>query len=79
MEAKVMGSLYHYCTIDTLKAILENKTLRLSDISKSNDSKEINFLFDEYLNGYWKKAKIQIHLEYILHLLITSKVSKWII
>ena len=43
-----MGSLYHYCTVETLKAIIENKTLRLSDISKSNDSKEIDFLFDEY-------------------------------
>lgn len=43
-----MKSLYHYCTVETLKAIIENKTLRLSDISKSNDSKEIDFLFDEY-------------------------------
>lgn len=52
-----MGYLYHYCTIETLKAIIENKTLRLSDISKSNDSKEIDFLFDEYCKWVLKKGQ----------------------
>lgn len=42
-----MNSIFHYCSTDTLKAILKNKTLRLADIRKSNDTKEIEFLFDK--------------------------------
>lgn len=41
-------SLYHYCSIDSLKAILEFRTLRLSDITKSNDSDEILFLIKKF-------------------------------
>ena len=53
-----MGKIFHYCTVETLKCILQNTSLRLSDIRKSNDSKEIAFLFEEYMkwvlhkNGY---------------------------
>lgn len=43
-----MNSIFHYCTVESLKEILKNKTLRLADIRKSNDSKEIDFLFDSY-------------------------------
>ncbi len=43
-----METLYHYCSAEILRAILSNKTLRLSDVRKSNDSKEIEFLFNEY-------------------------------
>ena len=46
--------VYHYCDLSTFKAIVENNTLRLSDITKSNDSMEIKWiskyiipLFDE--------------------------------
>ena len=53
-----MSSLFHYCTVETLKAILKNKTIRLSDIRKSNDSKEINFLFDEYCKWVEEKSTI---------------------
>ena len=47
-----MSSLYHYCTFETLKCILYYKTLRLSDIRKSNDPKEIEFIFEKYQNWY---------------------------
>lgn len=40
--------IFHYCTVESVKEILKNKTLRLADIRKSNDSKEIDFLFDSY-------------------------------
>lgn len=43
-----MNTIFHYCTVESLKEILKNKTLRLADIRKSNDSKEIDFLFDSY-------------------------------
>lgn len=39
-------TLYHYCSIDSFKAIIETKTLRLGDMTKSNDKKEIFFLWD---------------------------------
>lgn len=33
--------VYHYCSLDTFTKIIENKTLRLSEITKSNDSMEL--------------------------------------
>lgn len=50
-----MSYLYHYCTADAANSILTNRTLRLSDIRKSNDSKEIDYLFDEYKKWWLKK------------------------
>lgn len=50
-----MSYIYHYCTVESLKEILKNRTLRLSDIRKSNDSKEIDYLFDSYCE-YIKKS-----------------------
>ena len=44
----VKEEIYHYCSVDTLKKIVESKALRFSDIMKSNDSKEIEFLWDKY-------------------------------
>lgn len=41
--------VYHYCSMSTFKSIIENKTLRLSDMTKSNDSKEIRWVIDKYL------------------------------
>lgn len=43
-----MNTIFHYCSVESLKEILKNKTLRLADIRKSNDSKEIDFLFVSY-------------------------------
>lgn len=50
-----MKSLYHYCSSETLIKIFKNKSLRLSDITKSNDKKEIIFLFDEYVKWSMKQ------------------------
>ena len=33
-------ALYHYCSIDAFLSIISNKTLRLSDVKKSNDTLE---------------------------------------
>ena len=33
--------VYHYCSMETFKSIIENKTLRLTDITKSYDSAEV--------------------------------------
>lgn len=48
-------TIYHYCSVETLKCILKNKTIRLSDLRKSNDPKEVEFLFDEYKKVFREK------------------------
>lgn len=35
-----LESIYHYCSVDTFMAIIQNKTLRLSDLNKTNDYME---------------------------------------
>ena len=35
--------VYHYCNLNTFYSIISNKTLRLSDITKSNDQLEITW------------------------------------
>lgn len=40
--------LYHYCSTEKVYNILKSKTIRLSDITKSNDSLEMNILFPEF-------------------------------
>ncbi|MBS3950844.1 MAG: DUF2971 domain-containing protein [Peptococcaceae bacterium] len=37
---------YHYCSVETLKNILNSKVLWLSDLTKSNDSQELVRTFD---------------------------------
>ena len=39
---------YHYCSFDAFRSILNEKTLKFSDITKSNDHREISFLWDKY-------------------------------
>lgn len=36
--------VYHYCSLETFFSIISNSTIRLSNISKSNDSEEITYL-----------------------------------
>ena len=33
--------LYHYCSLDTFCNIMKNQSIWLSDVTKSNDSKEL--------------------------------------
>lgn len=35
--------VYHFCNINTFYSIISNQTLRLSDITKSNDQLEITW------------------------------------
>lgn len=43
---KVPKILYHYCSVETLLSIIQNKTIWLSDASKTNDSSELKYIFD---------------------------------
>lgn len=46
--------IYHYCNLDTFYQIISNSTIRLSNISKSNDSEEIMYIFP-YIKKYCNK------------------------
>lgn len=42
------GIVYHYCSLEAFKSIIENKCLWLCDVQKSNDSKECLVLPDTF-------------------------------
>lgn len=57
--------LYHYCSLDTFNAIVSNKCLRLSDLSKSNDYMERKWIMnvtEEALIDIFNKQGIKIDL-----------------
>lgn len=56
-----MGLIYHYCSMDTFNIIMKNKTLRLSDITKSNDSQE-KLLIYNHLKKAMTNAFKSVHL-----------------
>lgn len=41
-----VGTLYHYCSLDAFLNIIRNKSIRMSDIGKSNDFMEAKWLFE---------------------------------
>lgn len=52
-----MGNkIYHYCNYETFKCILQNNSLRLSDITKSNDNMELNY-YSSFLIGLSKSCE----------------------
>lgn len=62
---KNFNTVYHYCSLDTFFSIINNKSLRLSDITKSNDSMEIMWItnyikdvFDEEFNKEIETTRI---------------------
>lgn len=69
-------TLYHYCTVETFKKIIENKTFKFSDVTKSNDSKEILLLWEKYyehmkskdFNGGIMKFSIETQLNNTVYL-----------
>ena len=69
-----MNPLYHYCTVETFKCILSNKTIRLSDIRKSNDPKEIEFLFEMYQKWNLKKNNYSENANHNNIVLNTNKI-----
>lgn len=48
--------LYHYCSVPAFFSIVKNKSIWLSDVSKSNDSQELRWFLTEYeklLHSLW--------------------------
>lgn len=48
-------NLYHYCSTDKCFNILKSQTIRMSDISKSNDAAELELMFPDLLHVVLKK------------------------
>lgn len=51
MEKVLPEVLYHYCSLDTFYNIMKNRSIWLSDISKSNDSQELNWITQQLKNS----------------------------
>ena len=50
------SELYHYCSFEAFLAILKNKTIKFSDITKSNDFAEISLLWNKYAEYIEKRC-----------------------
>lgn len=49
-------NLYHYCSLSTFMNIISKKSIWLSDVGKSNDSQELNWLknkYEKFLSEQW--------------------------
>ena len=56
MDKQLPPTLYHYCSLSTFFRIVKNKSIWLSDISKSNDSLELKWIKDQcsyYILKVW--------------------------
>lgn len=49
--------VYHYCSLDTFLKIIQNKSLRLSDIGKSNDYTELIYMENMIREEFEKKIE----------------------
>lgn len=47
MGKQIPSVLYHYCSLQTFQSIIENRSIWLSDISKSNDAQELNWMHNQ--------------------------------
>lgn len=49
--------VYHYCSLESFLAIIENSTIRLTNIVKSNDKDEVRYCFDIFERVLRKSCK----------------------
>lgn len=82
MSSKKQKSLYHYCSLDTFLNIIKNSSIWLSDIQKSNDSREMawfrekyyDFILDKYNNT--DDLTVKSICELILSMAVTDGYEK---
>lgn len=59
-QKRVPDTVYHYCSVNSFFSIISSKSFRLCDIQKSNDSKELIYIFESfhsYLQTLLKKER----------------------
>lgn len=49
--------VYHYCSLESFFSIITSSTIRLTNITKSNDSDEIRYCFDAFVDTLRKSCK----------------------
>ena len=47
MASRLPRTLYHYCSVQTFFNIIKNRSIWLSDVSKTNDSQELRWILGE--------------------------------
>ena len=73
-------TVYHYCSVDTFYKIATTKSLRLTDIQKGNDCKDLNYIFDSFklwfnnLIPMIQDKKLKNNLELIHQLLLRDMI-----
>lgn len=58
INEELPDTLYHYCSWEAFEKIIANKTIRFSDVMKSNDSEEIIYLFKQCWEKLQSEGKI---------------------
>ncbi len=53
--SKNITTLYHYCSTSSFLSIINNQSIWLSDVGKSNDAKELNILRQRYYDFIYRK------------------------
>lgn len=64
-ETKKINRIYHYCSLEAFISIMENGSLRMCDIMKSNDSAEIEYGI-KLLRGYLRNLCLSFCNEHIV-------------
>lgn len=54
------NTVYHYCSVETFRKIITNKELWLTDVTKSNDSKELRLAFEKITEQLNSKVNPEI-------------------
>lgn len=55
MSSMTPKTLYHYCSLEAFLSIIKNSSIWLSDVQKSNDSKEMAWFRQQYYEFVFKK------------------------
>ena len=63
--------LYHYCDMQVFKSIIENKSIRLTDITKSNDDMEKKWLIKQY-QDYLSNSAIRLTNNEVKNILLAE-------
>lgn len=72
-----MSNVYHYCSVDTFLKIIKNKSLRLSDIGKSNDYEERIYIENKIHEEFKKKMKSELPIEVFQNVLQVEEMCRW--
>lgn len=65
MHAEKVRNVYHYCSLDTFLKIIQNKSIRLSDIGKSNDYTERIYMENKIHEELVKNIKKEFPAEVV--------------